>query len=538
MTQRRSPRSISISTKARSIVGRIAGRSSISRIGLCLCACIAALSWAETARAQPPQACASLPAALTGTETSLKDLTDFYDQKRDEAKKGADWRPLKQALTDCVLDLVFADFAKDGKPGQGRLGHVPRTTALLRFLDYVKGGWTGSGVRGEMLKQFGKQARQANRKEAAFVFDIDRAIANGPEGLKQVVAVDPGKTYEEKVKDKIASLTAIMEGGDYRGGPLEVLVQDLLAVAFEESAMLAATATVPDDARAVEQLKRAIGHLDAALAIATPGSPANRAVVNRRDIGFFDNDFRFRLALLRLLVDESDWETHLSAILTDAATWDETRDLDHIYVRTFIRWPPQDAYVSGTATGSVRVSLPKNAFYNPGQIALYLCGAQIPPGGISARAQALDNHLDAFVNRDYRVVISASRDVSQGSRDRLAQLAAKNNAKLKDAWSKLVDELEGISPGFASGKTAIETTMMRGAQRCEVSKDRLAAIYGGFAPEVRATWETDKSDKVRAYGIYVGGFLSRNEAQLLAERLSRLIDVEEEPYVARPKING
>lgn len=459
-------------------------------------------------------------------------LTDYYDRKIEEAKSGAgsDWPQLKQALTDCVLELAFADFGE----GEGALHQAGRTRGLLRFLDYYKNGWSADEAHVARLLALGKRARQFNRDDSAFVLDLDRAIANraiegGRSGLKRIIAVDTEKSYPENVERKIAELGAAM--GDYAGGPLQVLVHDLLAVAFEESAMIAAGNG--EEAAALQRAREAIGELDKALA-----TMADPAVVNRPDIEFFHNDFRFRKAFLLRLIDGADWQAPLKEIVETSPTWEETDKLDHIYVRSFVRWPQQDPYVKGTAPGSVRVSLPKNAFYNPGQIALYLCGWQPPPGGaISERAQALDNHLDVFVNRDYRVVIRASRDVSDRRRDMLAKLAAETNAQLKGKWRDLMASLEKLSPGISKGETAWEIAVKRGARQCGVSNDVRDRVFSGFEPEVRGTWR-GRSKAPRAFGIYVGGFLSRTEAQLLVQSIQAILGQKDEPFVARPKING
>jgi hypothetical protein len=337
---------------------------------------------------------------------------------------------------------------------------------------------------------------------------------------------DPALDYEGNVERRIKALTTVLDSGNYAGGPLQILVHDLLAVAFEEAGIIAAARS--DESGAIERIKNAIDHLHAALRTAT-----DRTVVNRPDIEFFDNDFRFRAAVLQLLIGDEDWKMSVDGILGSSETWNESRDLDHIYVRSFIRWPPQDVYISGAKQGAVGTAAPLNAFFNPGQIALHLCGWEGAAGSIWTKAQALNGYLSTFVNRDYRVYIKSSRRA-----DELRQLADDYGALMKDKWPEVKSTIEKAPPGVPDGRAAWRVAVERGAQRCGVAPDKRAKIYADFEARIRGTWETSDTARRKTHGIYVGGFLSRSEADQLVIELQKLLGLKEEPYVARPKING
>ena len=458
------------------------------------------------------------------TDAVLQALTEYYESSGNNPK----FKEIKEAVFRCIFDLLFADLAAGGGRSDDRLIYRPRTLALLRFLDRLKLGWPDDEGRPRAVKlmKFAEKARQGNKDEPDFVFDIDRAIANGPGGLREVIRDNPEMNAEANVNRKIGALTEIMDRGDYRDGPLEILVRDLLSVAYEESAMIAAARG--NEAAAASLAGKAIEQLRGALAAAT-----DRRIVNRSDIVFFFNDFRFRMAVLQRLIGDESWVKNLVPILNSSVTWNDVRDLDHVYVRSFIRWPPQEVYVTGAKLGAVGISAPVNAFFNPGQIALYLCGWQDESADIWTRAERLNGYLSLFNNRDYRVYIRSSRKVGD-----LGKLADRYDAELRKMWDAIESAIAKPPPGMFDNKADWLAVVKRGAQRCGVSPATLANIYASMEQRVRGTWEGDNAGRSRTHGIYVGGFLSRGEADQLVIELQKFLDLKQEPYVARPKISG
>jgi hypothetical protein len=482
------------------------------------------MSGSGAARSAESETCLSI--SMQGDPGELlQRLVDKYDERSAEAMKDVEsFAAFKQTLTDCVLDLAFADFSQGG----GKVGHQPRTTALLRFLDRFKLGWSSDPARVQKLKEFAKRARSENKGEVDFVLDLDRAVAKGPGGLLRVNLDDCAPDYEDTAKRKIADLTEILNRGDYAGGPLQVLVHDILSVAFEEAALI--SMRKGDTAAAAERGRNAIRHLRAALATISPGS----GVVNRREAHYFENDFWFRIAVLQRLLGEENWSESLRGILERSITWDPAADLDHVYVRSFIRSPRAGA-CSATGTGTQLTDDPDviNAFFNPGQLALYLCGWESVSSDIKARPVELRIFLNRFVNRDYRVYLRSSRNP-----DQLGRLVDQYNDALSANWKDIEAAMAGADPASLVSRSSALAIARRGAKQCGVDEERLARILGPFEPGVKGTWDAKKDKKVRLHGIYVGDFLSRAEADALAAELQKLLGLKDAPYAARPKING
>jgi hypothetical protein len=511
--------------RARYRVGGTSCNSVVASARLFLVAGAAILAASLPARAQSaPESCKDIGFPLDGGSGQVLDgLVAEYERASSEALRDLErFGQFKKTLIECVLDTVFADFSE----GAEKFGEKPRTIDLLRFLDSFKLPWRADASRVAKLRELGKLARQSAAKNRDLILYLDRAIAKGPDGLLSAHLDDCAEDYAQTVTRKIERFNTIKKSSDYAGGPLQVLVHDLLAVSLEEASLMAAGRN--DEAASRDLGLKAIDELQAALR--TIDDPT---VVNRLDVPYFKNDFRFRIAVLRLVLGEANWPETANQISSESATWRQGPPLDHVYVRDFVRWPRTNSCTdAGSGAKSTNDKAGKlNTFFNPGQIALYLCGWNGAQGGIIEKAKGIDDYLKGFSNRDYRVYLTSSRDT-----DELRQLLKEYGGAIKSNAKVLDEALSRVDATASTRRSEAIAVAKRGAGRCGVPDKRRVEILDDATMQPNGTWEAGESKRV--HGIYLGGFLSREEADTLAEELARILGLKEPPYIGRPKIEG
>jgi hypothetical protein len=438
-------------------------------------------------------------------------------------------RSQRPELLECVLAPVLGDLAAGGPL-------APAAEARLGFLGQ-RAAWESSGTDDlDSLKKVSRALKADPAANADAIALVDSAILQHKGELAD--ALRPKATYPEHLAEKARIIARVRSEGTYQGGPYELFVDEVEALHLEEQFFLDARESGGTGDPAL--LTRALALYDVMLAkLADPMSAATD-----RQRRYFVNDIRFRAAVDALLVGETARANDLlRAIVAAGETWAPTGSLDHVYVRRFLRLP-LDIRVDKTAEG-VRISYDDSAelkrFYNPRQIALYLCGLAADPDLFRPPYRRLEDALLGFENFDYRVYLESSSD-----RDRLEKIRDdyrnRLQAEVKEAGARQTRKLDYGGDLVAIADIAesrpFRTVAREGASAClgdgHAGIDDIAAVD----LDLRGTWEHGENPDRKIFGIYFGGNLTFDEATNAAGILRALLKLRQEPYLARPTIDG
>lgn len=443
-------------------------------------------------------------------------------------------RAQRPQFFECVLAPVYDDLADGGPPSAG-------TEARLDFLA-KRAAWQSSGA--EDLARLKDSSRALKSDRAASIEAIalvDGAILQHADELAD--ALRPKAAYEEHLAEKGKIIARARSEGTYQGGPYELFVDEVEALHLEELFFL--DAEKAGDAEGDKGLlRRALSLYDTMLdKLADPDS-----AVTERQRTFFVNDIRFRAAIDALLLGEIGKANELlGAIVASGESWAPTGSLDHVYVRRFLRLP-LDIRVEKSAEG-VSISYDESGelkrFYNPRQIALYVCGLATDADLLRPPYRRLEDALLEFENFDYRVYLISSSDrdrlddIRRDYRDRIEPEVGDARDRAAPSKSRKLDyggDLVALAD-LAESRT-FRTLARKGARTClgEASED-----IDDLAPvdfDIGGNWEDGDNPERTIFGIYVGGNLTFDEATTAARLLRALLGLKEEPYLARPTING
>lgn len=451
------------------------------------------------------------------------DLTGAIEAAYARWTEKAEFGPQRRDFLACVAkqSLSGLDSIANGS------GETKPTIARLRFLGQ-RIAWESSDEDALDALKSASRALKVDKitpDKVALVAALDLAILQHKGELADILR--PKTVYSEFVAAKATTIEAIREEGTYADGPYELFVDEVEAFTLEEKFFLDADS---GDVVDLDILKRAIGIYDAMLEkLAEPDSAATD---HQRQTSI--NEMRFRAAIDAILVnDRAKAIDYLQAISASSETWATNKNLDHIYVRRFLRLP-FDIRVFETGTETFRAEYDKSLeikqFYNPRQLALYLCGLLeewTPP---DQPYYLLDEQLLQFNNFDYRIYLASS-------------------AKQKDL-ENVLDKMQTTLK--QAGNTNNTTALLALAERANDSELREIVRAGvetclpdgelpDIAPvslDVRGNWMDGENPNRSVFGIYFGGNLTFDEANEAADLLQSILDRKDAPYLARPTIDG
>ena len=433
----------------------------------------------------------------------------------------------------CLVAPSIADLEKAVEGARPKAA----TAAKLTFLG-ERPSWNTSNP-GDLrdLKEASKalKASASAKANADLIALTDRAILQHQGELAD--ALRPKGTYINYLEVKTETIATIRAEETYQGGPYELFVDEVEAMTLEERFFLTSEQSDSLDTNTA-LLLGALRIYDVMLAkMADPNSAATE-----RQREYFVNDIRFRAALDALLASEQDKaRAYLRDIAESGDTWAPTGNLDHVYVRRFLRLP-LDFGTEKSANGvQIDNTGDLNQFYNPRQVALYVCGLSSRAELFKAPYQRLEDALLNFKNFDYRVYLASSsdREELEKMRDHYNdQIAVAINARAAKGGGKADFGGDLVDLATSVDGSGIRATARAGAQTCV---ERGAAGIDDLAKltlRLRGNWEDGENPDRTVFGIYFGGNLTFDEATEAAGILRSLLQMKDEPYLARPSING
>jgi hypothetical protein len=408
-----------------------------------------------------------------------------------------------------------------------------RRNVALGFLNFLgtRPDWNAAEPEPkEKLIAGGRELKAAETPDADLIRALDAALFQSANDIS--AALRPiTEDYAAFVAKKRQTLEQAVISGRYGNGPYEIYVDELLALALEESYFqsVSKTGATGDEellVRAAESYSRALARLD------NPG-----IFETERQRKFSRNDILFRRALYFILLGRIDEaRSDLQQIIKSGRTWEQETLMDHVFVEKFFRLPVRIELVRRESGGVELVIKDENLikrFFNPAQIALYLCGRLPAEATEPLSYQDIDRHLRDFTNHDYRVYLASSKDIARLKAIQ-SDLQNRLNALNEDETANIYAALDSNEPA------KFETVFIDGKENCfspneDAPPDR--EVFQTLELTVRGTWQ-DGEREGKTYGVYVGGYLSYPQAVRLSELLVKHLGLKQKPFAARPKIEG
>jgi len=441
------------------------------------------------------------------------------------AKNRAVDKQAERKFVDSLISSIDSDIV-DRPGGKTYLKLVARTLVGI-------GLWPSSSPR-EATDRLGGLANSlrnsSNDLDRSLASALDDAIARAPNMyIKLLRHYTP--VYDDMrvlVEDRLQRLLDISY---VRDSKYAYYIRAMLAAKYAELALFKADYEVPicsqQNVADRNYLKRSNGYATELLAEIN----AKDGATVPEDIGKLRNDLFYQLALNAVLACETETALRYVTLLRAKQDDEDTSGIvaDHVYVFRHLRTrrearevvrtleTPDGRQVSQTEIVPDSSDV-KRKFYNPRQLAMYLCRVGLTPQIISIAE--LKAKLDEFENIDFWIDVSTLSFVENGVE------SAAVNAFREQLQARSVRLAKRV-PAFANRATEQSTTA--GVLRSSGAAGSMCAALGSLpgiesldavlaAPMISPAY-APKSNRRGYTGARIGGYLSAAEAQALARAL-------------------
>jgi hypothetical protein len=335
----------------------------------------------------------------------------------------------------------------------------------------------------------------------------------------------------------------------YEGGPLEVISKTYLASALEETYFLGDRSLTklsdlgPFAGVAQFHTKEDLLHGAKALIASSLTMLGTHDYLPLDQKKYFPNDYKFRQVMLSFALGEAEQaKSGLRALVLANKNFDlTTPEVDHIYVYKVFHTPFQITLhaQAGVADAAVEIGDADavKRFYNPAQLALYVCSRLADADPINVGR--LPIAISKLRLNDYYVIADSTNEKEAADR-----LQGELNAALSRSGGSLRSSLEQKSLTFEQSE--ISNAFATGAKACAIDDEVKSRVFGQFSAVARV--QVGNFGKYKFHVVF-GGHLNIGQAQAVAEFLNnpplatggsrQSLPVLKEPaYVARMRLNG